>query len=131
MDRLFLDANVLFSASYHSDAGLLRFWKLKGVILCSSRYALEEARINLREDAQTRRLEKLGRSIQFFDAPPRQLPAGISLPEKDWPIFFAAMEAHATHLISGDIRHFGPYFRKTIEGILIVTPAYYFGTRQR
>ena len=129
MDRLLLDANVLFSAAYRANAGLLHFWKLKDVVLCSSRYALEEARINLTEDAQTRRLGKLARSIQFFDAIPRQVSAGFSLPEKDWPIFFAAMEARATHLISGDVRHFGPYFGMAIEGILILTPAQYLRTR--
>jgi len=40
------------------------------------------------------------------------------------------MEAQATHLITGDVRHFGPYFGKTIEGILIVTPAQYPKMRQ-
>jgi uncharacterized protein len=49
MDRLFLDANVLFSAAYRPDAGLGQLWKLEGAILCSSHYALEEARINLTE----------------------------------------------------------------------------------
>jgi hypothetical protein len=29
MDRWFLDANVLFSAAYRSEAGLLRLWQLK------------------------------------------------------------------------------------------------------
>jgi hypothetical protein len=129
MDRLFLDANVLFSAAYRANAGLRQFWKLRDVILCSSRYALEEARINLSEDAQRRRLARLARSIQFFGPTPRQPPGGISLPEKDWPIFFAAMDAGATHLISGDVRHFGRYFGKTIEGILIVTPAQYLKAR--
>jgi hypothetical protein len=128
MDRLFLDANVLFSAAYRANAGLRQFWKLRDVILCSSRYALEEARINLSEDAQRRRLARLARSIQFFGPTPRQPPGGIS-PEKDWPIFFAAMDAGATHLISGDVRHFGRYFGKTIEGILIVTPAQYLKAR--
>ena len=61
MDRLFLDANVLFSAAYRPSAGLLQLWKLRNVILCSSRYALEEARINLTEDAQRRRLTRLAR----------------------------------------------------------------------
>ncbi len=130
MDRLFLDANVLFSAAYRPNAGLLQFWKLRNVILCSSSYALEEARINLTEEAQKRRLARLVRSIQFFDAAPRQMPAGISLPEKDWPILSAAMEARATHLITGDVRDFGPYFGKTIQGILVVPPASYLKMRQ-
>src|SRR5208337_594030 len=82
MDHLFLDANVLFSAAYRSSAGLLRLWNLKNVILCSSHYALEEARINLSDDAQRGRLERLARKIQLFDSTARQLPAGISLPKK-------------------------------------------------
>ncbi len=130
MDRLFLDANVLFSAAYRPNAGLLQFWKLRNVILCSSNYALEEARVNLAEEAQKRRLTRLARSIHFFDAAPREIPGGISLPEKDWPILFAALEARATHLITGDVRHFGPYFGRRIEGILVVPPASYLKRRQ-
>jgi predicted nucleic acid-binding protein len=125
MDRLFLDANIFFSAAYRPNAGLLQFWKLKNVTLCSSHYALEEARINLPEDAQKRRLAKLAGRIEFFDPTQRELPPGVSLPEKDRPIFLAAMDARATHLITGDVRHFGAYFGKTIEGILVVTPAHY------
>lgn len=131
MDRLFLDANVLFSAAYRSNAGLLQFWKLSDVTLCSSRYAFEEARINLIEDAQRLRLARLARSIQFFEAASRQQAAEISLPEKDWPIFLAARDARATHLISGDVRHFGAYFGKRIDGILIVTPAQYLKIRKQ
>jgi uncharacterized protein len=52
MDRLFLDANVLFSAAYRPDAGLLQLWKLEDVALCSSHYAAEEARLNLSEGIQ-------------------------------------------------------------------------------
>jgi uncharacterized protein len=128
MDRLFLDAKVLFSAAYRPNAGLLQFWKLKNVILCSSHYALEEAGINLTEDAQRRRLAKLARSMQFFGASPRQLPGDVSLPEKNRPILLAAIDAQATHLITGDLRHFGAYFGKTIEGILIVAPSHYLKT---
>ena len=129
MDRLFLDANVLFSAAYRPNAGLHQFWKLKNVILCSSHYALGEARINLAHEVQRRRLARLARSIQLFDATPRKLPDGVSLPDKDMPILLAAVEARATHLITGDVRHFGPYFGKTIEGILVLSPADYLRKR--
>jgi hypothetical protein len=54
MDRLFLDANVLSSAAYRSDAGLRRLWSLDNVELCTSGYALEEARVNLSEETQRR-----------------------------------------------------------------------------
>ena len=130
MDRLFLDANVLFSAAYRPRAGLLQFWKLKTVTLCSSRYALEEARINLSEGAQKQRLDRLARTIQFFDATSRRHPENLLLPEKDWPILLAALESQATHLISGDFRHFGPYFGRTVEGILVMSPAQYLKARR-
>lgn len=29
MDKLFLDANILFSAAYRSNAGLLRLWEFE------------------------------------------------------------------------------------------------------
>ena len=125
MDRLFLDANVLFSAAYRANAGLLQFWKLKNVVLCSSHYALEEAKINLTQDVQRRRLEKLATAIEFFDAIPRVLPREVTLTDKDVPIFLAAMASRATHLLTGDVHHFGRYFSKTIEGILILSPADY------
>jgi predicted nucleic acid-binding protein len=131
MDRLFLDANVLFSAAYRANAGLLQFWKLKNVFLLSSRYALEEARINLSEDAPKRRLARLAQSIQLFDATPRALPRGISLPEKYLPILLAAVDAQATHLITGDVRHFGPCFGKAIKGILVLSPSEYLRKHHR
>lgn len=129
MDRLFLDANVLFSAAYRPDAGLLAFWKLRDVKLCSSRYAVEEARENLDETAQKRRLEKLVRHVELFEAAGRELPGEVSLPEKDVPILLAAMEARATHLITGDMRDFGAYFGTRVKGILIVPPAEYLRRR--
>jgi hypothetical protein len=70
MERLFLDANVLFSASYKSDAGLPRLWKLKNVALCSSGYALEEARIDLTDENQRTRLNK--RQPQFICLKPAE-----------------------------------------------------------
>ncbi len=129
MDRLFLDANVLFSAANRPNAGLLKLWQLPNVVLCTSRYALEEARINLTEDAQLRRLKKLSDNLNLFDPTSRELPRGVSLPEKDIPILLAAVEARCTHLITGDLRHFGPYFGKKLAGVLVLLPADYLRGR--
>jgi len=49
-------------------------------------YALKEATVNLAENAQKRRLAKLARYVRLFDATLRELPTGLSLPEKDIPI---------------------------------------------
>ena len=47
MDRVSLDANVLFSAAYASDSGLHQLWSREGITLVTSEFALEEARRNL------------------------------------------------------------------------------------
>ena len=125
MDRLFLDGNVLFSAAYRAEAGLLRLWKLRDVVLCTSHYAAEIARLNLSEDVQRQRLAELLLTVQFCDAPERELPRGISLPKKDAPILLAAIEVRATHLLTGDVRHFGSYFGKTVGGVLMTLPGVY------
>ncbi|MGA7853078.1 MAG: hypothetical protein WCA15_07100 [Candidatus Acidiferrales bacterium] len=129
MDRLFLDANVLFSAAYRADAGPLILWKLKNATLCSSRYAVEEARFNLDDAEQRERLVTLVRHVHLFDATLRELPSGVSLPEKDVPILLAAIEARASHLLTGDVRHFGMHFGKKIAGILILLPGQYLQTK--
>ena len=131
MDRLFLDANVLFSAAYRPDAGLLRLWQLKHAVLCTSHYASEEARINLIDDVQRQRLAKLLEIIEFCDPPEGEPPDAISLPEKDVPIILAAIEARATPLLTGDVRHFGPYFAKNVEGVLISLPGEYLRGQSR
>ena len=131
MDRLFLDANVLFSAAYRLDTGLLQLWKMKNAVLCSSRYAFEEAKINLADEDQRSRLVKLSGLVHLFEAGQGRLPKGISLPEKDAPILLAAIAAQATHLLTGDVRHFGPYFGTRREGILIMLPGEYLRRRAR
>jgi hypothetical protein len=125
MDRLFLDANVLFSAAYKIDARLLPLWKLRNVMLCSSHYALQEARINLAGEDQWTRLTELSGSLQLFEAGQTALPPGILLPEKDMPIFLAAIKARATHLLTGDARHFRAYFGRKVGGISITRPGEY------
>lgn len=128
MDRLFLDANVLFSAAYTPQAGLLKFWKLPRVVLCSSQYALEEARVNLADEIQRARLSELAVQLQLFEPTERKFLSSITLPAKDIPILLGAIAAKATHLITGDLRHFGQHFGKKLSGILILTPADYLHT---
>jgi hypothetical protein len=43
LDRVFLDANVLYSTAYMELAGLAPLWSLDDVQLLSSTYAIEEA----------------------------------------------------------------------------------------
>lgn len=125
MDRLFLDANVLFSAAYRSDARLRELWAAKDVKLVTSSYAVEEARRNLNSPEQREELEKLMRKMEVLASSPAERPVTIDLPQKDRPILLAAIESKAGYLITGDFTHFGKYYRKTVEGVLILTPSEY------
>ncbi len=132
MDLLFLDANILFSAAYRSDAGLKRLWKLPGARLITSAYAAEEARRNLGYPEQREDLAGLLDSVEVVTtALPAEhlLYSTVKLPEKDQPIRLAAIGAGATHLLTGDFRHFGPYYGERIEGVLILPPGDYLSLR--
>lgn len=127
MHRLFLDANVLFSAAYREDAGVARLWELSGATLLTSRYAIVEARRNLGAREQLDRLDALLSRVEVVpagtvDARSRE---GVELPEKDWPILGGAVSARATHLITGDVRDFGRYFGQEVMGVLVLPPARY------
>jgi uncharacterized protein len=102
MDRVFLDANVLFAAAWRSDAALQRLWELDNAELLSSKYAIEEARRNLETPAQQGRLTRLLRKVRRVEAEHFTLPRNVRLPEKDMPILLAAIDGGATHLLTGD-----------------------------
>lgn len=128
MDRIFLDANVLFSAAYRSDAGIARLWRLRNAELMTSAYAAEEARINLNQPDQRQRLGRLLERVRIVTGL-SPLPPDVRLPEKDRPILQAAIQAGAPRLLTGDKQHFSQYFGRRIGGVLIQLPAEYF--RQR
>ena len=132
MHRLFLDANVLFSAAYRSRAGLRRLWQLRPAVeLVSSPYAIEEARRNLEDPAARARLDSLVKGLRIVpDLAGAPLPPDIELPEKDQPILLAAASGGATHLITGDQRHFGSYFGRKVMGVVVMTPGQYLAGRQ-
>jgi predicted nucleic acid-binding protein len=127
MDRLFLDANVLFSAAYREDAGVARVWEVEGATPVTSSYAVLEARRNLTDEEQLARLGQLLGGVEVGEASMLHpdLRANVSLPEKDWPILGGAAASGATHLITGDTRDFGRYLEKRPLGVLVMTPAQY------
>ncbi len=124
---LFLDANILFSAAYREDSGLLRLWKIKSVNLVSSAYAVEEARRNLDISFQKERLDKLlTRLAQILPYHVDiDLPRGVEIREKDKPILLSAISSKADFLITGDVRDFGKFYGQKIGGVIILPPSEY------
>ena len=129
MDRLFLDANILFSVAYSGRSGLARLWSLPGVELLTSRYAMDEAKRNLDTDEQQTRLA--ARTVRILEDPAHaiELPVDVTLRPKDRPILAAAIAAGASHLLTGDLRDFGPYMGKRLGGVLVMLPGDYLRGR--
>jgi predicted nucleic acid-binding protein len=135
VDRVFLDANILFSAAYKPGSPLRHLWQLGSAELITSVQAVLEAHNNLSavRPARLPDLAHLLQSVTIFSdpLPGFVLPAGINLPDKDKPILQAAIDARATHLVTGDVKHFGRYYGQTIAGVLILPPAQYLQRQQR
>jgi uncharacterized protein len=134
MDRVFLDANVLFSASRRANSGVLWLWHRPKLHLLTSDYAVGEAERNLLAADDRDRLATMLETVEIVTSPSlstlRELPT-VNLPEKDQPILAAAINARATHLITGDKRHFGKFFGQNIRGVLIQTPAQFRLSKSR
>jgi predicted nucleic acid-binding protein len=133
--RLFLDANILFTAAYSPGglSGLLFELCRRGIIqLLTSEHAAEEARINL-ELKQTAALSALESRLKLVQVvhTPAKCPIPLNLPEDDLTIFAAALSCRATHFITGDKKHFARYFEKPDQtgGIRIQTVRQFFDDR--
>jgi len=131
-ERVFLDANVLYSAAYLPDSGLLELWRRKEIELLSSSFAIAEARRNLSEDrpGALDRLARLLERVQIVgETQDLSLPKSVRLDPKDRPILLAAIAGGASHLLTGDKRHFGHLFGKAVRGVMIARPADYLRRR--
>ncbi len=130
MRRVFLDANVLFSAAYRDGAGLLALWNTAAIQLVSSGYAVDEARRNLDTSERRSRLERLLAAVEIVaEAPSTKLPDTVRLPAKDEPILQAALGSGATHLLTGDLRDFGHLLGRRVGGVLVQTPGEFLRSR--
>jgi predicted nucleic acid-binding protein len=121
--RIFLDANILFSAAQpHSRMRAFLEVLFDQAECLTNAYAIEEARRNLELKCPEglKALERLAKQCEMVS----QLTTGleVELPLKDVPILGGAVAGQATHLLTGDERDFGKFWGKTIQGVKIVPP---------
>ena len=126
--RIFLDANILFSAAKSDGATrqLLAILTQRGHELCVDGYVVEEARRNLaaKSPGSVPHLDRLLANAELI--PMRALPsdhATYGLPEKDRPVMAAAIAGRCDILVTGDRTHFAPLYGRRIEGVEVLSPA--------
>lgn len=128
--RIFLDANVLFSAALNTGSRLRAFFRLAGAGVCellASPFALDEARRNVarKHPAKTADLEQLIARIAICrEATSDEVhwARSAGLPDKDAPILAAAVQAKANILVTGDRADFGSLYGRNLRGLEILPP---------
>ena len=126
--RVFLDANILFSAAKSDGAvrELLRRLLNAGHECWVDDYVVIEARRNLHAkgpEALTEFEALLARlRVSAIQAPGQALTDIDWLPEKDRPVLAAANQLHCDALVTGDRTHFGAVYGKVFGGVTIHSP---------
>jgi predicted nucleic acid-binding protein len=126
--KIFLDANILFSAAKSDGAvrQLVALLRESGHTCCVDDYVIEEARRNLATKYPDGlvALEKLLRRMAraSVQPPSAALEASLRLPAKDRPVLAAAIRLGCDALVTGDRTHFGTWYGRTIHGVTIHSP---------
>jgi len=129
--RVFLDANILFTAAYSPDglsALLIELGAAGCVTLLTSPLAIAEAERNL-EAKRPAALSTLRGSLAVVRVVREPATADVErltppeLASKDRPLLGAAIAAQATHFVTGDVADFGRFMdQRTRLPIHVMTP---------
>ena len=120
--RVFLDANVLFSASnVGSNIARLIAWLAKQETAVTSDLAVEEARKNLvaKRAAWVPAFEDVLDDLEIVPTALFELP--IPIKAKDAPLFCAAIRSRCGLFVTGDRRDFGHLYGQRVQGVEIIS----------
>jgi uncharacterized protein len=126
--RIFLDANVLFSAAKSDGAVRMMVRRLldAGHECVADEYVVTEARRNLAakgpEALTALDVLLVEVNVSKARAPSMTLKEANWLPEKDQPVLYAAMRLKCAALVTGDRTHFGAAYGKSFGGVTIHSP---------
>ncbi|MCL4817775.1 MAG: PIN domain-containing protein [Vicinamibacteria bacterium] len=125
--RVFLDANVLFSAAAHDGAAreLCRRLHVAGHELVADAFVIEEARRNLAAKVggatAWEAIRALLAETPAATADQRLPPEASGLAEKDRPVLVAAIVHRCDYLVTGDRTHFGFLFGRRVGGVRVAS----------
>lgn len=127
--RVFLDANILFSAAKSNGAvrSLLHSLLEQGHECCADGYVIAEARRNLEVKGPEALyvLDALLSHLKVAPATPEATAhAGDTawLPDKDRPVLLAAIRLRCDALVTGDRAHFGSGYGRAFGGVAVHSP---------
>jgi predicted nucleic acid-binding protein len=120
--RVFLDANVLFSAS-NADSNIARLvdWLFERGTGVSSDLAIEEARRNLalKRPPWLGEFERIQTSLEIV--PSASFALSVALAAKDAPLLCSAIAATCEYFVTGDRRDFGHLYGRSVMGVEVIS----------
>ena len=120
--RVFLDANVLFSAS-NPDSNIARLleWLFESGTAVASDLAVQEAKRNLvlKRPQWVEGFEKICTRLELV--PSAQFALPVALEAKDVPLLCAAIAGKCQFFATGDKRDFGHLDGKTVLGVEVIS----------
>lgn len=126
--RIFLDANILFSAANPSGSirQLLNVVRAAGHQCWADEQVIREAHRNLflKQPERIPDFEHLLGETHFASKLPN-MPLSLMetpLPENDCRVLAAAIANACEAFVTGDQTHFGPLYGKTVRGVKICSP---------
>jgi predicted nucleic acid-binding protein len=129
--RIYLDSNVLLSASINELSPFRDFWRLSEVGPVLSRYAVGEVTRNLQTAEHNASFaELIRRSEMVSDLDARIIPVDVRLVSKDAPILAAAIGASVDYLATGDRKHFSHLYNTIVSGVRIISPGEFLDTHE-
>lgn len=126
--RIFLDANILFSAARADGAirRLLSELQQHKHVLIAGPLVIVEARRNLENKANPAALTWLDlmlSSMETSASEPRLVASNVDwLVEKDRHVLRAAIQMRCDVLVTGDVKHFSAGHGQTFDGVKILSP---------
>jgi hypothetical protein len=120
--RVFLDANVLFSASNEGTniAGLIDCVIRDAQAVTSDLAHMEAQRnLSLKRPVWLPAFERL--VLRIERVPSASFDLTVELNDGDRPLLCAAIRSRCTHFATGDRRDFGHLFDRIVEGVEVVS----------
>jgi predicted nucleic acid-binding protein len=125
--RIFLDANVIFSAAITVGAMAAFLLRLEGAghtFVCSEEVIAEgERNIVLKRSSRMDRLTALTARVENCPRSGDALDIGVRVAAKDVHVLRAAIQSNCDVLLTGDRAHFGELFGQHVQGVLVLTAA--------
>lgn len=121
MIRVFVDANILFSAAYKATSRIKGLWSNESIRLVASEQVLTEATRNLGKK-HPEAVGRLNELVPFLEVTDEKAEIDADLVvAKDLHVLASAIGSKCDYLVTGDHAHFAHLVNVPLEGLTVLS----------